>query len=104
MSKPTNEELIKMFKTKKQQFWKNRETILIHENEKMEQQIIHLKKELHTIKKKGVKNLPLRRNLINLVIKVHCLKLETKLTKRTLQRRIIFHPQGILLIHSHQLY
>ena len=35
--------------------WKNREKILKLENEKIEKQIIHMKKELHTIKKKKVK-------------------------------------------------
>ena len=44
------------------------------ENERMERQIIHLKKELHTIKK-GKIILPLRQNLINMLIKFQCLKL-----------------------------
>ena len=46
-----------MGKSKKGKFWKDREkAILKLENEKMEKQIIHLKKELHTIKKnKGKK-------------------------------------------------
>ena len=47
---------------------KQRKNILKVENEKKEQQIIHLKKELHTIKKEKVKILPLRRKLINSAI------------------------------------
>ena len=87
-----------MSKSKKQLYWKNREKkILKLENEKMEKIIIHMKKELHTIKKKRVKILPLRRNLINLVIKFQCLELQTKLTRKNIPRRTIFHCQGILL-------
>ena len=41
-----------MVKAKKRRFWRNREKNLELESETTEQQIIHLKKELHTIKKK----------------------------------------------------
>ena len=45
-----------MGKAKKRTLWKNRErSILELDNEKMEKQIIHLKKELYTIKKRKVK-------------------------------------------------
>ena len=53
LPKLTNEECIEMRKVQKRQFWKNRDkTILKLENEKMEKQIIRLKKDLHTIKRR----------------------------------------------------
>ena len=65
-----------MGKAKKRPLWKNRNIYKLKiENEKVEQNIIHPKKDLHTIKNKNEKNLPLTQNLINVVMKFQCMRL-----------------------------
>ena len=56
LSRLTKEEWINMGKSKKQRSRKSREKVILKlNNEKMEKQIIHLKKELYTTIKKKIK-------------------------------------------------
>ena len=55
--------------------------ILKRNNEKLEKRFSHMKKELHTIKKKGEKS-TIETKFNNMVIQFQCLKLQIKLMRR----------------------
>ena len=82
---------------------KHRNTILKLENERMEQENIHLKKELYTIKMKRMKNSIIGTQCDKFGNKISMLETSIFLMGRKLPRRAIFHCQGILLLHYHQV-
>ena len=70
-----------------------------NQNEGMEKQNFYLK-ELNTTRKSKKIIVPLRPNMIKMVIKFKCLKLSKKLMRRHLQRRTLRNYQGITQLHS----
>ena len=93
--------VLKWVKQRNNDYVKKRKTILKLENEKMEQQIIHPEKELHTIKNKEVKDSTVDTKFDKFGNKVSVIETSKMFMGRKLPRRTIFHCQGILLLHSH---
>ena len=69
----------------------------------MEQQIIHLKKELHTIKNKKVKQSNILAKFDKFGNKVLMLETSKEVDEEKVTKEKIYHFQGILLLHFHKV-
>ena len=69
----------------------------------MEKQIINMKKELHTIKKKKIIKSTIETNFDKFGNKVLILETSNKVDEEKVTKKKIFYFQGMLLLHSYQV-